>query len=116
VLEILSNPGHYAGKALPVIGDMISPQEMVDAFTRVTGRKAVYRSAFTRESFIRYFPAFSANEMLVREILGMAEYAVEYGYFGKDRDLQWSRQINPDRYNWEQFLRATGWEGERLSY
>jgi uncharacterized protein YbjT (DUF2867 family) len=116
VLEILSNPGHYAGKVLPVIGDMISPQEMVDAFTRVTGKKAVYRSAFTREDFVHYFPAFSANEMLVREILGMAEYAVEYGYFGKDRDLQWSRQTNPDSYNWEQFLRATGWEGERLSY
>jgi uncharacterized protein YbjT (DUF2867 family) len=116
VLEILSNPGHYAGKVLPVIGDMISPQEMVDAFTRVTGKKAVYRSAFTRENFIHYFPAFSANEMLVREILGMAEYAVEYGYFGKDRDLQWSRQTNPNSYNWEQFLRATGWEGEKLSY
>jgi uncharacterized protein YbjT (DUF2867 family) len=116
VLEILSNPGHYAGKVLPVIGDMISPQEMVDAFTRVTGKKAVYSSAYTRENFIHYFPAFSANEMLVREILGMAEYAVEYGYFGKDRDLQWSRQANPNSYNWEQFLRATGWEGERLSY
>ncbi|MBT1711412.1 NmrA/HSCARG family protein [Fulvivirgaceae bacterium PWU5] len=116
VLEILSNPGHYAGKALPVIGDILSPQEMVDVFTRVTGKKAVYRSAFTRENFIHYFPAFSANEILVREILGMAEYAVEYGYFGKDRDLQWSRQTNPNSYTWEQFLRATGWEGERLSY
>lgn len=116
VLEILSNPGHYAGKVLPVIGDMISPQEMVDVFTRVTGKKAVYRSAFTREDFIHYFPAFSANEMLVREILGMAEYAVEYGYFGQGRDLLWSRQTNPDSYNWEQFLRATDWEGERRSY
>lgn len=116
VLEILSNPGQYAGKGLPVIGDIISPQEMVDTFTRVTGKKAVYSAAFTREDFLHHFPAFGSNEMLVQEILGMAEYAVEYGYFGKDRDLRWSRQANPKSVSWEQFLRTTGWEGEKLSY
>ena len=116
VLEILSNPGQYAGKVLPVIGDSISPQEMVDMFARVTGKKAVYRSAYTKEDFLHHFPAFGSNEMLVREILGMAEYAVEYGYFGKDRDLLWSRQTNPNSVSWEQFLRTTGWEGEKRSY
>ena len=116
VLEILSNPWQYAGKVLPVIGDSISPQEMVDTFARVTGKKVVYRSAYTKEDFLHHFPAFGSNEMLVREILGMAEYAVEYGYFGKDRDLLWSRQTNPNSVSWEQFLRTTGWEGEKRSY
>lgn len=116
VLEIFSNPGLYAGKSLPVIGDIISPQEMVDTFTQVTGRKAIYSSAFTREDLLRHFPEFSSNEMLVRELLGMAEYAVEYDYFRKDRDLLWSRQINPNTLNWEQFLRTTGWQGQKLSY
>lgn len=116
VLEIFSNPGQYAGKSLPVIGDMISPQEMVDTFVRVTGRKAVYSSAFTRENFLHHFPEFGSNELLVREILGMVEYIVEYGYFGEDRDWLWSRQTNPDIINWEQFLRTTGWQGEPLSY
>lgn len=112
VLEILSAPDRYAGRSLPVIGDIISPQEMVDTFVRVTGKKAVYGSALSREDFLRYLPEFGTNELLVDEILGMAEYAVEYGYFGKERDLLWSRQINPDSLNWEQFLRATGWQGE----
>jgi uncharacterized protein YbjT (DUF2867 family) len=116
VLEIFSDPGKYAGKSLPVIGDMISPQEMVDTFTRVTGKKAEYSSAFTREELLYHFPQFSPNEMLVREILGMVEYAVEYDYFGKDRDLLWSRQINPNTLSWEQFLRTTGWKGQKLSY
>jgi uncharacterized protein YbjT (DUF2867 family) len=116
VLEVLSNPAKYAGKSLPVIGDIISPQEMIDAFVRVTGKKAVYSSAFTRENFLCHFPEFSSNELLVREILGMAEYAVEYDYFGNDRDLQWSRQINPNSLSWEQFLRTTGWQGQKLSY
>jgi uncharacterized protein YbjT (DUF2867 family) len=116
VLEIFSDPGQYAGKSLPVIGDMISPQEMVDTFIRVTGKKAEYRSAFTREELLAHFPEFGSNEMLVREISGMVAYAVEYEYFKKDRDLLWSRQINPDTLSWEQFLRTTGWKGEKLSY
>lgn len=116
VLEIFSSPDRYAGQSLPVIGDMISAQEMVDTFVRVTGKKAVYSAAFTREDFLRHFPEFGPNELLVREILGMVEYAVEYGYFGKDRDLLWSRQINPDTLSWEQFLRNTGWQGEKISY
>ncbi|MDJ1492016.1 NmrA/HSCARG family protein [Cytophagaceae bacterium DM2B3-1] len=116
VLEIFSNPNRYAGASLPVIGESISPREMVDTFIRVTGKKAVYVSAFTRENFLYYFPEFSSNELLVDEILGMAEYVVEYGYFGKDRDLFWSRQINPDSLSWEQFLRTTGWLGQKLSF
>ncbi len=116
VLEILSNPGLYAGKSLPVIGDIISPREMVDTFVEVTGKKAVYTSAFTREDMLRHFPEFGSNELLVSEILGMVEYAVEYGYFGKDRDLLWSRRVNQGSLNWEQFLRSTGWEGQKLLY
>jgi uncharacterized protein YbjT (DUF2867 family) len=116
VFEIFSNPSQYAGKSLPVIGDMISPQEMIDTFVRVTGKKAVYSSAFTREHLLHHFPDFSSNELLVSEILGMAEYAVEYGYFGKDRDLLWSRQMNQNSLNWEQFLLNTGWQGQKLSY
>lgn len=116
VLEIFSNLDRYSGMSMPVIGDMISPQEMVDTFTRVTGRKAVYSSAFTREDFLRHFPDFASNELLLREVLGMAEYAVEYGYFGKGRDWLWSQQTNPDSLNWERFLRTTGWQGEKLSY
>jgi uncharacterized protein YbjT (DUF2867 family) len=116
ILEIFSNQGQYAGKSLPVIGDMISPQEMVNTFVRVTGKKAVYNSAFTRENLLHYFPGFSSNELLVREILGMAEYAVEYGYFSKGRDLLWSRQTNLNSLSWEQFLRISGWQGQKLSY
>lgn len=116
VLEIFSDPEYYVGKSLPVIGDIISPQEMVDTFVRVTGKKAVYSSAFTREQMLHHFPEFSTNELLVSEILGMAEYAVEYGYFKKDRDLQWSRKVNENSINWEQFLRSTGWQGERRAF
>ena len=116
VLEIFSNPSQYAGKCLPVIGDIISPQEMVDTFIQVTGKKAEYSSAFTREDLLHHFPEFSSNEILVREIEGMVTYAVDYGYYRKDRDLQWSRQINPNTLSWEQFLRTTAWKGDKLAF
>lgn len=116
ILELFSHPEKYAGASMPVIGDILSPEEMVDTFTRVTGRKAAYRSAYTREGLLHHFPDFAANELLVRELLGMAEYATEYGYFRKDRDLAWSRNLNPDSLTWEQFLRSTGWQGRAQSF
>ncbi|MBB3161528.1 hypothetical protein FHS25_001977 [Rhizobium laguerreae] len=116
VLEIFSNPERYNGKTLPIVGDIISPREMVETFQRATGLKAEYRNAFTRDGLLRYFPEFAANELLVREILGMVEYAVEYGYFGKEHDLEWSRGVKPDTLNWEQYLRKTGWRGDKQSF
>ncbi|MEO7681903.1 MAG: NmrA/HSCARG family protein, partial [Sphingomonas sp.] len=109
VLEIFTHPGEYAGASLPLIGDLISPEEMVETFTRVTGKKAVYRSAFTRKGLLTYFPDLSDNERLVDELLGMAEYAVEYGYYRAERDLEWSRRVGPHSLTWEGFLRATDW-------
>ena len=116
VLEIFSNADKYAGSSLPVIGDILSPQEIVDTFIKVTGKKAVYSSAYTRNDFLKHFPEFSSNKTLVEEIIGMAEYAVEYGYFAENRDLQWSKKINPKSLSWEQFLIRTGWKGLKRSY
>lgn len=116
VLEIFDHPDTYAGQTLPVIGDVISPAEMIETFTRVTGLKAVYASTYESEELLRHFPAFAENQDLVRELIGMAEYAVQDGYFRGDRDLEWSRRVNPGSLTWEQFLRATGWSGQRKAF
>jgi uncharacterized protein YbjT (DUF2867 family) len=116
VLEIFDQPETYAGQSLPVIGDTISPNEMVETFSRVTGRKAAYRSAFTREELLEHFPRFATMGAFADESVGMVEYAVEYGYFRTDRDLSWSRRIDPKALTWEQFLRRSGWQGEARSF
>ncbi|MGO6719146.1 NmrA family NAD(P)-binding protein, partial [Rhizobium ruizarguesonis] len=116
VLEIFDHPDIYAGQTLPIIGDVLSPAEMIETFKRVTGRKAVYASAYTPDELVRHFPEFGENPELVRENIGMAEYAVEYGYFRKDRDLSWSRRINPSSLTWEQFLIKTDWDGEKRAF
>jgi uncharacterized protein YbjT (DUF2867 family) len=116
VLEILDHPEKYSGQSLPVVGDLITPSEMVETFTRVTGKKAAYSSAFKREELLHHFPPFLAMEGFVNESIGMVEYTVEYGFFRSDRDLLWNRRINPNGLTWEQFLRATGWQGQGRSF
>jgi uncharacterized protein YbjT (DUF2867 family) len=116
VRAMFDHPTQYAGQSLPVIGEILSPQEMVDTFVRVTGQRARYASAYTREDFLRHFPVFAANEPFVRETVGMVEYAVEYGYYAPERDLTWSRKIDPQALNWEQFLKRSKWQGEPLTF
>ena len=105
----------YAGQSLPVIGEILSAQDMVDTFVRVTGQRARYASAYAREDFLRHFPALGADEHFVRELVGMVEYAVEYGYYAPERDLTWSRKIDPHALTWEQFLKRSNWQGELLT-
>jgi uncharacterized protein YbjT (DUF2867 family) len=112
VLEIFDHRDQYAGQTLPVVGELITPQEMVDTFTRVTGRKARYASAVTRGEFLHFFPRFAEDENGLREVLGMVQYTLEHGYYRKERDLSWSRRVDPGVATWEQFLRRTGWRGE----
>jgi uncharacterized protein YbjT (DUF2867 family) len=116
VREIFDHPKQYSGATLPVIGEFITAQEMVDTFVRVTGQRARYASAYAREDLLRHFPSFEANEPFVRELVGMVEYAVEYGFFAPGRDLAWSRKIDPHALTWEQFLKHSKWQGDLLSY
>ncbi|RUU04021.1 NmrA/HSCARG family protein [Mesorhizobium sp. USDA-HM6] len=116
VREIFDHPARYAGEVLPVIGEFISAQQMVDTFVRVAGKHAHYASAYSREDLLRHFPGFADNEHLVRELVGMVEYAVEYGYYAPGRDLTWSRKIDPDAVTWEQFLKRSKWQGDLLSF
>jgi uncharacterized protein YbjT (DUF2867 family) len=116
VLEVFDHPELYSGRTLPIVGDVTTPAEMVATFTRVTGKKARYASAFKREEFLRYFPQFETLGDFVRESEGMVQYTVEHGYFRSDRDLQWSRRIDRRAATWEGFLRRTGWRGERQSF
>lgn len=116
VLEIFDHPEIYSGKSLPVIGDILSPQEMVQTFMDVTGKKAVYEPAYEKDDFLRNFPDFAGNDMLVHEIMDMVSYSVEYGYYKDGRDLTWSRRIDPDCLTWEQFLKSSKWQGEKRSF
>jgi hypothetical protein len=116
VVEIFAHPQQYAGASLPVIGEILSADDMAATFERVTGIRTVYEPAYTREAFRQRFPAFGDNEDLARELIGMAEYAVEYGYYAKHRDLAWSRQVDPQALTWKQFLTRHNWRGAHTTF
>lgn len=116
VLSLFDDPDLYAGQTLPVIGEVLTAQQIVDTFAQVTGHRAHYRSAYTREELLRHFPAFGADEWLVHELVGMVTYAVDYGYYGPERDLAWSRTNDPNALTWDGFLRRSGWQGEPRSF
>lgn len=82
---------------------------MVETFQRVIA--AEYRSAFKRDELLHYLPGFGANDLLVQELIGMVEYAVEYGYFEREHDLAWSWRLNPETLSWKMFLQTSGWRG-----
>lgn len=116
VLSLFDDPDLYAGQTLPVIGEVLTARQIVDTFVRVTGQRAHYASAYTREELLRHLPAFGADEWLVRELVGMVTYAVDYGYYAPDRDLAWSRRNDPYALTWDGFLRRSEWQGERMSF
>ncbi len=116
VREIFDHPQKYASKTLPVIGEILTAREMVETFVRITGQPARYASAYSREELLHHFPGFAANDPLVHELIGMAEYAVEYGYYAPERDLTWSRGIDPGALTWETFLRRADWNGDARTF
>ncbi|WP_291043040.1 NmrA/HSCARG family protein [Herbiconiux sp.] len=116
VLEVFSHPDAHRGASLPIVGDVISPAEMVETFSRVTGLPAEYGDATTREGLLDHVPSLGENPLEVEEILGMARYAVDLRYFREDRDLAWSRAVDPSSLTWEGFLRTTGWRGEPVTF
>lgn len=78
-----------------MIGQVLTTRQIVDIFIQVTVQRAHQASAYAREDLLRHFPAFGADEWLVRELLGKVTYAVDYGYYAPERDLAWSRRNDP---------------------
>ena len=100
-----------------MIGEILSAQDMVDTFVRVTGQRARYASAYARgKTSCATFQPWGPRSTLVRELVGMVEYAVEYGYDAPERGLTWSRKIDPHALTWEQFLKRSNWQGELLTF
>jgi len=65
---------------------------------------------------LRHFPSFAADDHLARGLIGMMEYAVEYGNYAPEGDLTWSRKIDPLALAWERCLNGSNWQGDLLSY
>ena len=68
VAEILARPAQYQGQTLPVIGDILSPRDIVATFSRVTGIDAGYPLRLLKAYLITWPVAF-ASLLLVRPLV-----------------------------------------------
>ncbi|EEV87314.1 DUF2798 domain-containing protein, partial [Cardiobacterium hominis] len=68
IAEILARPAQYQGQTLPVIGDILSPRDIVATFSRVTGIDAGYPLRLLKAYLITWPVAF-ASLLLVRPLV-----------------------------------------------
>jgi len=95
VLEMLCDPERYNEKEVPLCGYHATPDEFVELFSKVTGKKA----------------AIDKHKKLPPYLAEMMSWANEFGFFG-NRDCQKGKEII-HLTSWEQFLNETGWYGQQ---
>ncbi len=107
VLEIFDHPEKFKGHSVPVVSEFISPNEIVAQFTKVTGVPSAFH-VISKEDWAKLpFP-----KDLSDELYQMFEYATEFGYYTKERDVELSRKTDPNALNWTKFIETTGWKGD----
>lgn len=102
---VLRDPAKYNGSRLVAATAFYSAQEIVDTWSRVSGKKMRLANGDEVERFITH--------PLQREVLRPGPLFTKYGYFGHSgpRDLDWTiSQLNPEDHltTWEEFLVQNG--------
>eukprot|EP00898_Chlorokybus_atmophyticus_P004815 jgi/Chlat1/5334/Chrsp35S05266 len=98
---ILNNPDKFlSGQELRAAGDIISPQQYVETFSKVTGKKAKYEQ-LSLEFFAR-LPIPGAEK-----IVEMYHW-YHKGCPGHVRDPKATKQLNPQVMNCEEWMRRYG--------
>jgi len=105
VRTALEQPKEYDLKRIDYYGTHKSPQEYIDDFVKVTGRKAKL-VAVPRDVYAK-FPFSSAHE-----IADMFTWFNDYTYYGPAGNRDLGNKANENKLStWEQYLRKTKWTG-----
>lgn len=88
----------YQGKTIGIAGEKLSGQEMADKFSKILGKKVKY-NAVPPEVY-RSFD-FPGADDLGNMFQFNADFADD---FGKVRDIELTRKLNPDLMNFEEWL------------
>ncbi|KAJ2959212.1 hypothetical protein NQZ79_g5294 [Umbelopsis isabellina] len=70
------NKDKYVGRRLPLVGDRLTVKQMVDTYTKVTGKIIRFQS-LTKEELEGPF-----SHMNTEEFLGMFTWFRDFGYYG----------------------------------
>lgn len=104
VAPILLDPEKYNGKEFTCATGFLTPLQLVEGWTKVTGKKVTYAIVDSYE-----VKAMAMTPEQRAELKKSAELMNEYGYFGPtgQADLEWTQaQLKDQLTTWEEFLEA----------
>ena len=103
IAPILTNPEKYAGKVFTAATAYYTPLEMVDAWTKVTGKKVEFVQLPHGTS--RSTSLSPEMRQSLQESTGLIKDYSYYGPTGRE-DLEWSlAQVGEKLTSWEEFVR-----------
>jgi hypothetical protein len=104
-----------SGQELKIATEMMTVDQVVETFTRVTGIPAV-RKRTSVEEYLNTYPQI-VNRSIVEEPHGPTvkdTFSGLYHVWSDDlltRDMDWIRRIHPTGYTLESWIREKGWDG-----
>ena len=100
---VLLDPNKYNGKTFAAATAFYTPLQMVEGWTKVTGKEVIFAQGGGGASVGALTP-----EMVeaLKEMTGLLDDYSYYGPTGK-KDLEWTlAQLNEELTSWEDFVRA----------
>lgn len=98
---VLFNPDQYNGKVFTAATAFYTPQQMVDAWTKVTGKRVIF------ERRAGGAPTGGLSPEMVRSLKESSGLISDYSYYGPtgEKDLQWTlAQMKEETTSWEDFV------------
>jgi hypothetical protein len=105
VVNAFNNPKEFDMKRIDYYGSHMTPQEFIDDFAKVTGRKSKL-VLIPRDVFAKYpFPG-------AQEVANTFTWFNDYTYYGPDGNRELGRKATEGKLStWTQFLQKTKWNG-----
>ncbi len=100
---VLLNPDKYNGKTFTAATAFYTPQQMVDAWTKVTGKKVIFAQRTGGA------PMGTLSPEMVKSLKESNGLIGDYSYYGPTgkKDLEWTlAQMEEEATSWENFVEA----------
>jgi len=104
VVNVLEHPKEYELKRIDFYGSHKAPQQYIDDFVKITGRKSKL-NLVPRDVFAKFFPG-------AQEIADMFTWFNDYTYYGPNGNPELGKKACDNKVSsWEQYLQRTKWTG-----
>lgn len=118
IRHVLDNPSaSTTGVELEIASDYVSYPEIVETFTRVTGKKAEYKRVTVDEYFKLWDPSTSKGPV-ASGVTGGTTFETSFGASFKawrddllPRDMDWVRSVHPNTMSLERWMQETKYDG-----